>query len=146
MFHLSVSQNFGVAFHQIVAHKFGVPLAEDHPVGRFHLCCIARALFLLRHFGIEIVFAHTHTVFFQNEFGEVERESVGVVERESLHAVDGAFASLLGCGNNIVNHLDASGEGAEESVFFLLNHMLDERFLCREFGICFPHRIDERVD
>ena len=146
MSHLAITQNLGVAFKQVVAHKFGVAFTHVHPVGGFGLCGVAGACLLLCHFGVKLFFAHGHAVFLENEFGEVEWESVGVVEGERLHTLNLSLAFLLGFGNDAFHHLDTGGKGAEERIFLFLDHVLNEVGLSRKFWISLAHRFDEGVN
>ncbi len=144
--HLAVAQYLGVALVEVVAHKLGVALTQLHPVVGLNPGSVAGTLLLLGHLGVELVLAHCEPVFFQDELGEVEGEAIGVVEGEGLGAVDVRLASLLGLGHDTLDHLHACGQGAQEGVFLLLDHVLDEQRLCLQLGIGLAHRLDERVD
>ena len=145
LFDLPVAQDFGVAFGEVVTYKLRFSLFQYDPVAGFDSGGIACAFFLLLHLCVEFLRVYRQSVFFQDQFCQVERESVRVVERESLFAVDHLFS----CGFCVVHHFvqqpDAGFECAEECFFFLFDHFFDQRFLRYQFGVCTAHCFDQYI-
>ena len=107
LLHLAVTQDGGLVFGIVIAYKLGGTLAERNPVARLHRSGVARTLLLLLHLGIKGLDVGRHAVLAQDEFGEVEREAVGIVEGEGIFAADFRLASSLGFGHGLVQQFDA---------------------------------------
>ena len=75
----TVTQDFGFTFEQVVTNEFGFAFFQDHPVTCFDSSRITGTFFLFLHFGIELVNIHLHTVFTQDKFSQVQRESVCII-------------------------------------------------------------------
>ncbi len=84
-------------------------------------------MFLQRFF--KTGFVHGPAFFTGNEAGEVDRESVGIVEFEGLLAVDGVVSNI-----EAVDALEAAFERAQEGFFFFQNHFHHKLDLRMELG------------
>ena len=70
----------------VIAHEFLFARIVFDPVAEFIGGGVAGSLLLLEEFGIETVHVDGVTVLAGDQFGEVDRESVGVVEDEGVVA------------------------------------------------------------
>ena len=146
LLHLAVAQYLGVGAERVVAHKLLLALAQSHPVGGFHRCGGAGAVFLSFHLGVKFALVERHAALLEYQLGKVERETVCVVEHKSLLAADLSLALGLGLGDGGVEHGDAVGQSAQEGVLLLFDYAHDEVALRGQLGICLAHRLDECVD
>ena len=112
--HLAIAQDVALVFGEVVAHELLFALAQVHPVAVLNGCCVACAFLLLLHLGVEFVLSYSKSVLTADEFGEVEGESVGVEEAESLHAVELCLVLLLKLFHSRRKEVDALLECAEE--------------------------------
>ncbi len=137
--HLAVAQYVTFVFAVVVAHKLRLAFAQGNPVARLHGCGIACTLLLLLHLLVELLLVYGQTVLAAYQFGEVEREAVGVEQRECLHAVKLCLAGSLDIGHCLAEQADALVERAQEGVLFLLHDLDDKLALCFKLGICPSH-------
>ena len=135
-----------LVFGEVVAHELLFALAQVHPVAVLNGCCVACAFLLLLHLGVEFVLSYGESVLTADEFGEVEGESVGVEEAESLHAVELCLALLLKLFHSRRKEVDALLECAEERVLLLLDDVDDEVVLSLELGESLAHLVCEHRD
>jgi hypothetical protein len=82
-------------------------------------------------------------VFAEDQFGEVERESVGIIQGKGVGAAEYLFIFLLQLLHLLIEQTDAGVECALERFLLLFDDVLDERLLRNEFGISISHRLDE---
>ena len=75
----TVTQDFGFTFEQVVTNEFGFAFFQDHPVTGFDSSRITGTFFLFLHFRIELVDIHFHAVFTQDQFSQVQRETVCII-------------------------------------------------------------------
>ncbi len=143
LFYLAVTQDGGFAFEKVVADKLRFAFAYYHPVACLHCCCVACTFFLLAHLNIEASRIYLHTVLAEDKLREVEREAVGVVEREGIGSAHDGFSCRLRLCNLRIQEADTRLKRAEESFFLFLYHLLDKYLLRYEFGVGVAHCFDE---
>ena len=117
---------------------------QNNPIASFHSSCITRTLLLLLHTHIETVDVGTQIIFFQYKFGQVERETVCVIQHKGFVSTDAIFPGGTGISHHLVEQANTGREGTEERLLFFLDHFLDKHLLSGEFGICIAHRFDKR--
>ena len=139
----AVTQHLGLGLQEVVAHKFGGAGMELHPVAVLDGGSVAGAFLLGLHVHAEALLIDGHAVLAGNELGEVEREAVGVEQREGLLAVNDGLALGLGVGHDALEALDAAGKGAQEAVLLLLDDLYDELVLGLQLGIGVAHGLVE---
>ena len=96
---------------------------------------------LLGELGIEAVEIHLAAVLRCDELGEVNRESVCVIEHERVLSFD--YSGICSLGEIVVHHPDAPVESAEECELLLADYGLDEGLLAAELRIGAAHVIGE---
>ena len=133
-----------LVFRVVVAHKLLFALCQFYPVAVFHHGGVACSCLLLLHFFIKLFLVNGQSVLAANQFCQVKRETIGVEEFESLHAVQFGLASLFHLFHGLCQQVDAVGQGTQESIFFLFHHFHDEFTLGWKFGICTTHLVDQR--
>ena len=79
LFDLTVTQDLGFTFEQVVTDELGFAFFQNHPVACLDSGSIAGTFFLFLHFGIELFDIYLHTVFTQDQFSQVQRESVSII-------------------------------------------------------------------
>ena len=83
-------------------------------------------------------------MFAANEFREVERESEGVEEGESLVARNFRLAGSLRLVNDTLQEFDAVFQRAEERTLLLLHHLHHQFLLSSNLGEGIPHLVHKR--
>ena len=142
--HGAVACDVALVRERVPADKLFLALVYRDPVARLYLCSSAGSVLLLLHLLVKALLVYLESVLRADELREVERESERVKERECLDAGDLLAAGFLGLGHDVVQHVDACGQGAQESVFLLLNDVDDELLLRLELRIGVAHLVDER--
>ena len=112
-----------------------------NPVAELIGSGLAGPFLLLGELGIEAFEVHPAAVFRCDELGEVDRESVGVIEHERILPV--YYLRVGSLGEIVVHHPDAPVEGAEECELLLADYGLDEGLLAAELRIGAAHVIGE---
>ena len=92
--YLTITQDMTLIFVIVVTHELLLTLLELYPVAILHLCGITGTFFLLLHLHIELFLINGKTVLTTNQFGEVERETIGVEQAEGIRTAED---SLLMC-------------------------------------------------
>ncbi len=92
--YLAVAQYAALMLGVVVAYELLFAWHEFGPVGAFHLCGVACALFLLLHFCVKLLFVDRQSVLAAYQLGQVKRETVGVEQAECLCAVE--FCAVFG--------------------------------------------------
>ena len=130
-----------LSFEALVAHEFlDAVLLEDGPVPGLHLSGCPRAVLLSGQRGLEAGLVHLDAVLTTDEGGQVDGESVGVVEFEG-----GVSVEPVGPGNLLVQPLDALVEGAQKALLLFLHHFGDEGLLGAELGEEVAHLVGHDV-
>ena len=106
LLHLAVAQDVAGVFREVPAFKFRFAFAHHNPVACFHCGGVAGTFLLLFHFGVEGVFINGHSLFGTDELRKVERETIGVEEREGLLSVHHGLALFLRVSNDPFEHGD----------------------------------------
>ncbi len=100
----------------------------------------ARGLALGVHCGVEALDVHGQVTLARDVLGEIEREAVGVVQAERIHAGDHAVADL---GRDVVENLHARIQRFSKTLFLGLQGAHDGVDLGRQFGIGHAHLLDQ---
>ena len=137
--HLAIAEYARQALCLIVADKLCLALAKHYPVAQFALLCIAGTVLLLLHLGIECIHIATHITLLQYELGEVEWESVGIVQSEGILAADAVGAFSLSIVNETFDESHTLAQRSEEGILFFFYYLLYQRLLCLELRICLTH-------
>ncbi len=151
LFDFAVAQDRCVGFRAVIAHECrfaesGLSFVDAYPVCGFYSGRIACTGLLGGHFLVESGLIECHAVFFQDQFGQVDGESVSVVEHECLRSGNLCLA-LFACGGyGVFEQAYAVFESAQERVFLLFGDFHDQLALVDQFGIGFAHRLDQGVD
>ncbi len=143
---VAVAEDACLGLGVVIACEFLLAFVDHDPVGGLYGSRAACAGLLCGHLGVEALYVDGHTVVLEDELGKVERESVGVIERECLYSRYLVLALGLGGLHGVVEQTDAVLKGAQEGLFLLLDDAHDELAVGRELGVCVAHILDERVD
>ncbi len=106
------------------------------------LARFAGALLLLFEQRVEARLVDAHAALAADVAGEVDREAEGVVQLERGLAVD----LLRAGGQRGLEDLHAVGDGLEEALFFLLQHLGDARLGLAQLGVGIAHLGGQRRD
>ena len=141
--YFAVAEDVAFVLSIVPAFELGFSFFYYHPVARFHGRGVARAFFLFLHLRMERFFVHGHAVFTTDEFRQVERETIGVEQREGFHAVYDGLPGGTCLGHHAVEQADTGFQGAQEGVFFLFHHFGDEHLLGFQLRVGFSHFLYE---
>ena len=130
-------------FGEVVANEFLCSRLQFNPVAILNLSGIAGTFLLLLHLFTELLFVDGIAILTANQFGKVERETIGVEETEGTDTVEDRFALCFQVVHGIVEQVDAALQSTEERLFLFLHHTSDEFALSRQLGEGFTHLFDE---
>ena len=116
-----------------------------YPVVRADSGIVAGTFLLLLHFLFKAGNIHFEAFFPQHQFGQVERETIGVVKHECVGPVQGILVFIFELANQLVQEAFAGFEGFQESVFLFADHFLDQLFLLAQFGEVAAHLLFEDI-
>ena len=109
---------------------------------------VAGALLLLLHLDVERSLVDGEAVLAADELCQVEGETVGVEQTESLLTTQllprSSFLGARDFSHSLVKQGDTLVEGTEERVLLLLDDAADERLLGLQLGEGVAHLLDER--
>ena len=126
----------------VIAEEFDfLAAAELGPVAEFVGGGGAGTLLLLGQFGLEAVQVDGVAALGGDQFGQVDREAVGVIEDEGVGA--GNLLGAGGFGHIVVQHADAAVEGAQEGHLLFTDDAFDQFLLGRKFRIGTAHVGDQ---
>ena len=93
-------------FGIVVAHELLFARTHLHPVAVLHGGGVARTLLLLLHLGLKLLLVNLDAALTTDKLRQVERESVGVEEAESLRSVEHRLAFSLHGVDGVAEHID----------------------------------------
>ncbi len=129
--------------HQLlVAVELRGRAAVAQALRHLELARFAGALLLLFEQRVEARLVDAHAALAADVAGEVDREAEGVVQLERGLAVD----LLRAGGQRGLEDLHAVGDGLEEALFFLLQHLGDARLGLAQLGVGIAHLGGQRRD
>ena len=117
---------------------------QNHPVAGFDGSRVAGTLFLLLHFCVETFDIGLHIIFAENEFGQIQGETVSIVERENIFTIYQSLAGSFLRSHHLIEQLDTGFECTQECFFLFFDNAFHQSLLSLQFGISTAHRIDER--
>ena len=112
--HLAVAQDVALIFCIVVTHEVLVAFLQYFPVTVLHGGSIAGTLLLLLHLLVETGCVYGVTILTADELCQVKRETVGVEETESAHAVELSLAMSLELVHIAIEEVDTLLQCAEE--------------------------------
>ena len=127
--HLAVTENMTLIFGIVITHKLLLACSEFRPVGVLDGSGIAGTLLLLLHLYIELCFIDGKTVLTTDQLSQIEGESIGIEEAESLHTIKFRLTLSLQLIHGIAEHTDTLIERPQERLFLFLNHLGDQLLL-----------------
>ena len=143
LLHLTILQDAAAIFCVVPTMECGVTFCQNHPVACFCGSSVTSTLLLLLHFCIKTSLVYGETSFRTDELSEIEGETIGVEEGESILAINDLVACGLGSFDDCFQTMDTSGKCAEERFLFFTNHLGNQLLLRRKFGICASHLLNE---
>ncbi len=99
-----------------------------------------RGLALVLHRGLEAVHVHAHATLAGDVGGQVNRETIGVVQAERVHARDDTIADL---GRDVVENLHAGVQRLGKTLFLRLQGAHHGVGLGRQFRVGMAHLLDQ---
>ena len=85
------------------------------------------------------LFVRGKAVLAQDQFRQVERETVGIFEREHIHTADLGLTGFLGVCHQFIEQADTLVEGLEEGLFFGFDNRNNLLLLRLEFRVRLTH-------
>ena len=146
LLYLTVTENFGLALEEVIAHELWSACLDLNPVAILHGSCITGTFLLSLHVLVELLFVDGESVLAADELCEVERETKSVEESECLVTVDHCASLGLGIVHDGVDTLDAVFESTEERIFLFLDYLDDELLLSDELWVSIAHCLNEHRD
>ena len=143
LLHLTVAQDAGFIFCIVVTYKFSGTFLQRNPVAGFYGGGVAGTLLLLLHLGVELLRVGRHAVLAQDEFGQVEREAEGVIQRKGVLTADFLLAGSFGLGHGLVEQADTRLQRTQEGFFFFLDDLGDQLALGVQFGVGTAHILNQ---
>ena len=144
----AIADNVDIGLDLVIANKILLDslLVKNDPVASLNGRRIACAVLLGRHLLVKLGGIGLKAILTEDELGEVEREAVSVIEFEGHLAAYLRLASLLGVGDDAIEHVDARGEGLKEALLLLFDDLSDKLLLRLQLGIGAAHGLDEGRD
>ena len=93
--HLAVTEDVALIFCVVVTNKLLFAFTQYFPVTILYSGSIARTCFLLFHLLVELLLVNSISVLCADKFGEVEWETVGIEEAESLLTIELSLTMCL---------------------------------------------------
>ena len=146
LLHLAVAEYLCGHRCLVISDKLGLTLAHLYPVGGLDGGSIAGTGLLGLHLGVELLLVEGHAVLLKDELGEIEGESVCIIEHKGILARNLGLSGSTGGTDGVVENRDTFVEGTEERVLLLLDDLHYQLALCGNLGISLAHRVDEGVD
>ena len=94
---------------------------------------------MLLHFGLKTFDVGFELIFTKYQFGQIQRESKGVVKTEHLFAIHFCRTGGFEVFHTLFEHFDARFEGTDKGFLFFLNHFFHQVLLSFQFGISRAH-------
>ena len=141
--HLTVTQDLGLALQLIVAHKLGLAFFQYGPVTQILLIGRAAHFFLMCQGFVIFLLVGGEAVLAQDQFGQIQWETVGVFQREHIHAADLRLTGFLGLVHQLIQQSDTLVQSAQESLLLGLDHRGDLLLLFHQFRIRLAHVGDQ---
>ena len=130
-------------FIVIVTHKHLFAVLHLYPVAVLYGSSIAGPRLLFLHFSIESLLVNGETILTAYQFGEVEREAIGIEKAESLGTIKLFDVGFLHCFHIIGEQVDAVLQRTEETILLLFHYLGDEFLLCFQFRVCVSHLMNQ---
>ena len=143
LLHAAVTKDLGLYSELVVAHEIRLAFLDDIPVAEVLLIRRATHLFLVRKGFVILLLVGGETVLAKDEFREVKRETVGVLEREDIDTADLSLTGFLRFVHQLIEETDTFIERAEECLLLGFDDRHDLRLLLHQLGVRFAQIGDE---
>ena len=143
LLHATETKDLGLYGELVVAHELRLAFLDDIPVAQVLLVRRATHLFLVREGFVILLLVGGETVLAKDEFREVKREAVGVLEREDIDTGDLGLTGFLCLVHQLVEETDTLVEGTEECFLLGFDDRHDLRLLLHQLGVRFAQVRDE---
>ena len=137
--HLTITKNVAFVFCIVITNKLLFAFTQDFPVTIFNSCCITGTCLLLCHLLIELLFIYGIAVLCADKFCQIEWETIGVEEAESLLTIELCLAMCLQLIHRAIEEHNTLFQCTEERILFFLHYTSNEFTLCGEFWISSTH-------
>ena len=143
LLHLAVTQDLRVTLKQVITHKLALARFQVYPVARLDRSGIACTLLLLLHLLVELLNIDLHTMLTQDQLGQVQGETVGVIQRKGIHAIQHLLALRLCLFHLLIQQADTGLQRTKEGLLLLFDHLLNQGLLCDQLGISVTHGLNQ---
>ena len=141
--HLAIAQDMAVVFCIVVAHELLFASLQFYPVAVFNGSSVTGTLLLFLHLHVELLFIYREAVLATNQLCQVEGESVGVEQTESLYTIQLTLTLSLQFVHSIIQHRNTLVEGTQERIFLFLDHLGNQCLLRLQFGEGVAHLVNQ---
>ena len=140
---LAIAQDVTVVFGVVVAHELLFTSLKLRPVAVLNGSGIAGTLLLLLHLDVELFLVNGKAILTTDEFCEVEGETVGIEQAESLNTIQLVLALSLEICHSLVKQGNTLVECAQEAVFLFLDDLGNQLLLSFQFREGIAHLMNE---
>ena len=141
--HLTVAKNAACHVQFVIADKLRLTFGQHGPVAKVLFIRLATHGFLVLKGFVVLLLVGGKAVLAEDEFRQVERKSVGIFEREHIHAADLFLTGLAHFVHQFVQQTYTFIERTQERLFFGLDDRRDLRLLGFQFRIGLAEVRDE---
>ena len=114
-----------------------------NPVVRSHSRSITRTLLLCLQLLLECGQINLDTLLVSDQVGQVDRETVSIVEQEGIATTDLALTLGLSATNHIVQQIDTRSQRTQERALLLRDYLLNQRLLSTQLGELITHLLNQ---
>ena len=137
--HFTIFEYLGLALEVIIADKLRVTFCQYGPIAQILLIGTTAHLFLMLKGFVVFVLVGSHTVLTQDQFRQVKREAISILQCEHVHTANNGLTGFARIFHQLVQQSDTFVERTQESLFLRLNNRRDLLLLFHQFRICFAH-------
>ena len=141
LFHFAVTKNFSFSILKVITNKDGFTFVYFSPIASFDSSSVARSVFLFFHFSCKSFMIYCHSIFPQNEFGKIKRETKSIVELKCGCSFQGEVIIFFVLLHLSVKQTNTCFECTQERLFLFFYYFLNQCFLCNQFGIRLAHHL-----
>ena len=140
----TITCNTHLINQRIVARKFAfVNCQHLNPVVGSHSRSVTRTLLLRLQLLLERGQIDLDTLLASDQLGQVDRETVGIIEQECIATTDLALTLSLGTTNHIIEQIDTRSQRTQERTLLLRDYLLDQCLLSTQLGELIPHLLNQ---
>ena len=132
-----------VVFSIVVTYELLLTRLQLYPVTVLYSGGIAGAFLLLLHLSVELLLVNSEVILTTDEFSEVEGETIGIKQTESLDTIQLVLTLSLQFLHSFVKHRDTLIQCAQEAIFLFLDNFGNQLLLSLQFREGIAHLMNE---